>query len=70
MVTSANSTEEKRTWLYAFGILLLVSLWIFSMRVLNSAFLALDFEVAIVYLPTALAGIIALYISLKSKSGS
>jgi hypothetical protein len=38
-----------------------------SMRLLNSAFLALDFEVSLVYLPTLLAGLIALYLSLKTK---
>jgi hypothetical protein len=35
---------------------------------LNGAFLALDFEVAIVYLPTVLAGMIALYLFLRTKS--
>lgn len=68
MAASLDSVNEKKLWLYAFVILLLVSFWLLAMRILNSAFLALDFEVTLVYLPTVLAGIIALYLSLKSKA--
>jgi hypothetical protein len=38
-----------------------------SMRLLNLQFLASDFEIIIVYLPTALAGVIASYVVVKSK---
>ncbi|MGA2971320.1 MAG: hypothetical protein ABSE39_01705 [Candidatus Bathyarchaeia archaeon] len=68
MAVSPNSTDERRLWLFAFLILLLVSLWILTMRLLNGAFLALDFEVTIVYLPTVLAGMIVLYLFLRTKS--
>lgn len=37
------------------------------MRLENVAFLMLDFEIVLVYLPTVLAGIIAVYVNLKSK---
>jgi hypothetical protein len=36
-----------------------------SMRLMNNPFLAFDFEVTLVYLPTILAGIIALYMIRK-----
>jgi hypothetical protein len=67
LAESPSSTDERRLWFFAFLILLLVSLWILTMRLLNSAFLALDFEVSLIYLPTLLAGLIALYLSLKTK---
>ena len=68
MAVSPNSTGERTLWLFAFLILLLVSLWILTMRLMNAAFLALDFEVTIVYLPTVLAGMIVLYLFLRTKS--
>jgi protein-S-isoprenylcysteine O-methyltransferase Ste14 len=70
MVTSATPSNERKTWIYAFAILLLVTLWILSTRLSNSPFLALDFEIIVVYLPTTLAGIIALYVAIRSKRGS
>ncbi|MGA8903504.1 MAG: hypothetical protein WB661_00675 [Candidatus Bathyarchaeia archaeon] len=68
MAASPNSENERRLWLFAFLILLVVSVSILTMRLLQSAFLAIDFEVMIVYLPTALAGIIALYFFIRPKS--
>jgi TRAP-type C4-dicarboxylate transport system permease small subunit len=65
---SPGSTDERKLWLFAFLVLLLVSLWMLTMRLLNSAFLALDFEASLIYLPTILAGLIALYLSLKTKA--
>lgn len=67
MTVPSDSPDEKRLWLYAFVVLLVVSLWLLVMRILNSAFLALDFEVTLVYFPTVLAGAIALYLSVKAK---
>ena len=60
--------DEAKLWVSAFIILLLVSIWILVMRVMNAAFLALEFEIAIVYLPTFLAGMIAFYLSLKARN--
>ncbi len=67
MASPPDSPDERRLWFYAFVVLLLVSLWILAMRLFNSAFLALDFEVTLVYFPTVLAGVITLYLSLKAK---
>lgn len=64
----ATPVNESRLWVFAFTILLLVSTWILVMRLMNAAFLALEFEVAIVYLPTFLAGMIALYLSVKPRN--
>lgn len=60
MVVSETTSGEKKSWLYVFVILLLVSFSIFSVRMLNIPFLMLDFEVVVVYVPTILAGIILL----------
>lgn len=66
-MTSADSAAEAKTWIYASAILLLVSLWILSMRVLNSGFLALDFEISVVYLPTVIATMVAVYLTIKRR---
>jgi len=65
MPPSANQTEEKKTWAYAFIILAAVSAWILGTRLTGGAFLAFEFELLLVYLPTVLAGIIASYLNLK-----
>ncbi|MGA2627769.1 MAG: hypothetical protein ABSF63_12040 [Candidatus Bathyarchaeia archaeon] len=65
MTDSASQAEDKKTWSYAFIILLLVSIWMLLMRLMNSPFLALDFEISLVYLPTVLSGIIAFYVAKK-----
>lgn len=62
---SVTEFDEGRTWISAFVILLLVSIWMLSMRIMNSAFLMLDFEVTIVYLPTVLAAVVVAYLSLR-----
>jgi hypothetical protein len=51
--------EENKPWIYAFLILLLVSIYMFGLRIMNASFLQTDFEVSLVYLPTVLAGLIA-----------
>ena len=68
MTRSDSQIEERRPWLYAFMILLLVSLWMLALRLTNNPFLALDFELCLVYLPTALAGIIVLQITRKGRA--
>ena len=67
MEASPDPPNEKKLWLSAFVILILVSLWMLTMRLSNDPFLALEFEVTLVYLPTVLGGIIALYLSFKAK---
>jgi uncharacterized membrane-anchored protein len=59
--------EDKKTWSYAFIILILVSIWMLLMRLMNSSFIPLDFEISLVYLPTVLSGIIAFYVSRKQE---
>jgi len=56
--------------MYAFVILLFVSLWTLTMRLMNSPFLTLDFEVSLVYLPTVLAGIIVFQVARNGKGRS
>jgi TRAP-type C4-dicarboxylate transport system permease small subunit len=67
MAASDTQAEERKPWLYAFAILLLVSAWMLTMRLMSNPFLALDFEVSLVYLPTALAGIIAFQTTRKQR---
>jgi len=67
MAASENQAEERKPWFYAFAILLLVSAWMLIMRLMHNPFLALDFEVSLVYLPTALAGIIAFHMTRKQQ---
>jgi len=67
LTASTTQAEDKKTWLYAFIILLLVSLWMLTMRLMNISFLALDFEAALVYLPTILAGIVAFYVTKRQE---
>lgn len=68
MALLATVVDERRSWISALVILLLVSLWMLTMRFMNSAFLMLDFEVSIVYFPTVLAALVVLYLSLRSPS--
>jgi hypothetical protein len=68
MSASDAQAEEHRPWIYAFIILLIVSVCMLALRLMNSPFLALDFEVTLVYLPTALAGIIAVQTTRKQHA--
>jgi ABC-type branched-subunit amino acid transport system permease subunit len=67
MTMSTAEGEQKRPWLYAFLILGLVSAWMLTMRLLNMQFLTPEFEISLIYLPTALAGIIVAYLTLRSR---
>ena len=40
------------------------------MRLMNSAFIPLDFEISLVYIPTVLSGIIAFYVAKKQERAS
>jgi TRAP-type C4-dicarboxylate transport system permease small subunit len=68
MAASESPIEERKPWVYAFIILLFVSLWMLTLRLMNNPFLALDFEVSLVYLPTILAGIIVLQITRRHRA--
>jgi hypothetical protein len=65
MAGSATNSDEKTAWVYAFLILLLVSIAMFALRLTGRQFLVFEFEVALIYFPTALSGIIAGYVTLK-----
>jgi len=65
MVGSGNTSDEKNSWIYAFAILLLVSVVMLALRLAGKQFLVVEFEIALVYFPTILSGIIAAYV--KSK---
>jgi hypothetical protein len=67
MTQSETEAEERKPWIYAFAILLLVSFWMLTLRIMNNAFLALDFEVTLVYFPTALAGVVAFQTTRKQR---
>jgi TRAP-type C4-dicarboxylate transport system permease small subunit len=65
MGTSSPQDEERKPWAYAFAVLLIVSACMIILRVMSNPFLALDFEVSLVYLPTVLAGAIVLHLTRK-----
>ena len=65
MAGTATNSDEKTAWIYAFLILLLVSIAMSALRLAGRQFLVFEFEVALLYFPTALSGIIAAYVTLK-----
>jgi hypothetical protein len=65
MLGSGNTSDEKNSWIYAFVILLLVSVVMLALRLAGREFLVVEFELALVYFPTVLSGIIAAYMKFK-----
>jgi hypothetical protein len=65
MAGSATGSDEKNSWTYAFVILLLVSVAMLTLRFLGKEILVLEFEIALIYFPTVLSGIIAAYVNLR-----
>ncbi len=65
MADSATNSDEKTAWICAFLILLLISLAMIALRLTGRQFLVLEFEVTLIYFPTALSGIIAAYVTMK-----
>jgi hypothetical protein len=63
---SATALDERKAWIYAFAILLIISVTMLIMRVLGKEFLVLDFEVALIYFPTILAGVTAAYVTARA----
>jgi uncharacterized membrane-anchored protein len=68
MAEPKSEAEALKPWVYAFTILLLISIWMLAMRLMNSSFLPLDFEASLVYLPTVSAGGIVIYLARKPES--
>ena len=65
MLSPATKSDEKAAWLHAFIILLVVSLAMAGLRLTGRQFLVFEFEISLIYFPTALAGIIAFYMTMK-----
>ena len=65
MTVPATELDEKKAWTYAFAILLVVSVVMLVIRLLGREFLVLDFEVALVYFPTVLAGVATAYMTTR-----
>jgi uncharacterized membrane protein YhdT len=57
----SETRQDDAAWGYSFAILLLASLAMLALRLLGRAFLALEFEIALIYFPTLLSGVIAAY---------
>ena len=58
--------DEGQGWALAFLVLLIVSIIMLGMRLSGAAFLILEFEFSLIYLPTILAGL--LLVRLRRKS--
>ena len=65
MTGSASVSDEKTAWNYAFIILLLVSVAMLALRLTGRQFLVAEFEIALVYFPTILSGLIVAAMKLK-----
>jgi len=65
MAGSASASDEKKAWTYAFLILLIISAAMLATRLMGKEFLVLEFEIALIYFPTVLAGIAAAYVRIK-----
>jgi hypothetical protein len=66
MQGSETAADERKSWIYAFLILLAASAIMLALRLTGREFLVPEFEVALIYFPTVLSAIIAGYLSLKS----
>jgi hypothetical protein len=66
MSGSETAADERKSWVYAFLILLVASAIMLALRVAGRPFLVPEFEIAMIYFPTVLSGIIAGYVALKS----
>ena len=65
MADSSTNSDEKTAWINAFVILLLLSVAILALRLSGRQFLVFEFEVTLIYFPTALSGIIAAFVTIK-----
>jgi hypothetical protein len=65
MAESATNSNEKTAWTYAFLILLLVSAAMIVLRLTGKQFLVFEFEVALIYFPTVLSGMIVAHAIMK-----
>ncbi len=60
MQSDQSQFGEKQGWKSAFLALLIISALMLSLRLSGAAFLILEFEFSLIYLPTILAGLLFL----------
>jgi hypothetical protein len=65
MAGSATPSDERTAWIHAFLVLFLISIVMLALRLTGRQFLVLEFEVALIYFPTALSGVITAYVTMK-----
>lgn len=66
MLGSGTAADERNGWIYAFLILVAASAIMLALRLAGRPFLVPEFEIALIYFPTILSGIIAGYVALKT----
>lgn len=54
--------EERKAWFYATGVMLVISIIILVLRLSSIIFLTLEFEIALVYIPTIVLIAISIYV--------
>jgi len=54
--------EDKRAWFYATCIMLVISILVFILRLGSTILFTLEFEVAIIYLPTIVLVAVSTYL--------
>jgi len=59
--------DSRKAWLYATGIMLAVSLTVLVLRLLSRIFFTLDFELALVYVPTLVLIGISIYLKRRCE---
>jgi predicted tellurium resistance membrane protein TerC len=67
MAGSATTLDDEKAWVYAFAILLLVSVAMLALRLSGRQFLVLEFETSLIYFPTVLSGIVAAYVTMNGR---
>lgn len=58
-----NEGDDRKSWAYAFLIMLLLSGLMLGLRLASLSFLALDFELLVIYVPTLIAAVVYVYVA-------
>ncbi len=59
--------EDRKAWLYATGIMLAISIVVLILRISSIIFFVLEFEVALVYIPTIVLVVVSAYLAKASE---
>ncbi len=59
--------EDRKAWLYATGIMLVVSIVVLMLRVSSIVLFMIEFEVALVYVPTIVLVAVSVYLAKASE---